>query len=169
MPRPNQDFPSYAAGVRKKFEALVKRGLKRKPRGIGGSAEESHGASEHMDGAAQRNATPNDNSVVGYDIKGFKGFGKGNLGIPLPMPDAGRPLPVPHARLPASSEVQSWIDEYFEELSCSAGSVPRKGDVVLWRGFKKGRRGFTSTTVEFFRGEVHEIIKDAHETFYSVS
>ena len=190
MPKPQ--LTNYSDAVKKRFEDLVKRGLKRKGDFRDGGAEEGVGASEHSDGVAERSddildqkdgasvktddASEHIYAVTEHDHPGggFKGYGKGNFGTVLPVPSSmvtssDASLPIPYARFPEASEVEGWINEYFEPLSSTEGGSPRKGDVVLWRGFKTGRHGGNSTAVEYFRGEVHEIIHTGDETFYSVS
>ena len=48
----------------------------------------------------------------------------------------------------------------FESLPPMVKTEIEVGQVVLWRGYKKGASGGPSTTEEFFRGEVHRIIPD---------
>ena len=195
MPKPQ--LVSCADVVNKRFEDLVKRGVRYNSdlrngspkeavgasEHINGATKRSHGASEHMDdapeqidGASERIGcvTEQDHPGAGSEFRGFKGFGKGNFGSVLPKPSSdalssNASSPIPYARFPESSEVELWINEHFEKLSTREERRPRKGDVVLWRGFKRGRHGGASTAVEYFRGEIHEIIEDGKETFYSVS
>ena len=169
MPKPHLISDTDAA--KKKFEDLVIRGLKRRSDGRpwNDALEPMDDASEQIDSASEHDHPGGDSASMG-----FKGFGKGNLGIVLPVPSpmvtpSKASFPIPYARCPEASEVELWINEHYEKLKACAGRSPRKGDVVLWRGFKTGRNGGASTAVEYFRGEVHEIIEDGQETFYSVS
>ena len=91
---------------------------------------------------------------------GFKGYGKGgNYGEVVPPP---RRLDTatastsgtlasrrPHARGPTEDEIAEWM-ERFEALPATPYPI-EVGNVVLWRGFKKGKKEGASTSEEFFR------------------
>ena len=98
-----------------------------------------------------------------------KGYGKGaNYGELVPPPrrldtatasDSGTLASRrPHARGPTEDEIAEWM-ERFEALPATPYPI-EVGSVVLWRGFKKGKKEGASTSEEFFRGEVHRIIPD---------
>jgi len=119
-------------------------------------------------------------------VAGFKGYGKaGNYGVPVPPPctlesptrapanageASGSQAPIyPFARGPTEDEIAEWMRESFEILPPMVTPI-KVGQVVLWRGFKKGANGGDSTAEEFFRGEVHRIIPDdGHGTRYVLS
>ena len=166
------------------FSNGVKRGLKRRSDGVtdrrDDALEPMDGVSEQVDSASEHMYSGTDHHHPGgtSGSMGFKGFGKGNFGIVLPVPSSmvtpsNASFPIPYARCPEASEVEQWINDHYEKLRArgraTTGRSPRIGEVVLWRGFKTGRHGGASTAVEYFRGEVHEIIEDGQETFYSVS
>ena len=91
---------------------------------------------------------------------GFKGYGKGgNYGEVVPPP---RRLDTatastsgtlasrrPYARGPTEDEIAEWM-ERFEALPATPYPI-EVGNVVLWRGFKKGKKEGASTSEEFFR------------------
>ena len=93
---------------------------------------------------------------------GFKGYSKGgNYGEVVPPPRrldtatasasgtlALRPL-TPYARGPTEDEIAEWM-ERFEALPATPYPI-EVGNVVLWRGFKKGKKEGASTSEEFFR------------------
>ena len=174
MPKPHLIGATDLA--KKKFEDLVKRGLKRRSDGRpwNDAFEPMDDASEQIDSASEHHHP----GVLQNITTGFKGFGKGNFGIVLPVPSSmvtssKASSPIPYARCPEASEVEQWINDHYEKLRArgraTTGRSPRIGEVVLWRGFKTGKNGGASTAVEYFRGEVHEIIEDGQETYYSVS
>ena len=48
------------------------------------------------------------------------------------------------------------MSSYFQPLkNISKKKPPEKGESVLWRGLKTGRKGNPSTKEEFFNGKVH--------------
>ena len=113
--------------------------------------------------------------------QGFKGFGKGNWGTPIPPPQVVPNAAVdgyevlnaegpPPARAATMSEIDSWIQNHFEKLketTVRSNRLYEVGDVVLWRGFKGNNP--SSTKVEYFRGKIHQIKQDASgEVFYQV-
>ena len=93
---------------------------------------------------------------------GFKGYSKGgNYGEVVPPPRrldtatasasgtlALRPF-TPYARGPTEDEIAEWM-ERFEALPATPYPI-EVGNVVLWRGFKKGKKEGASTSEEFFR------------------
>ena len=98
-----------------------------------------------------------------------KGYGKGaNYGELVPPPrrlntatasDSGTLASRrPHARGPTEDEITQWMD-CFETIPATLHPI-EVGNVVLWRGIKKGKKAGASTSEEFFRGEVHRIIPD---------
>ena len=100
-------------------------------------------------------------------VAGFKGYGRaGNYGVPVPPPrpldpatESARGSLAPFARGPTEDEIAKWMLN-FEILQPMVNPIIEVGQVVLWRGYKKGAHGGDSTTEEFFRGEVHKIIPD---------
>ncbi len=111
---------------------------------------------------------------MGPPAGGFKGYGKGNYGREIPPPTPLKPekeegaVVFPDARMPTAEEVNEWVEQYYEKLP-AGDATPRKGVVVLWRGFKKGKRGAPSTTSEFFRGVIHHVTKVNKGTYDDVT
>ena len=115
--------------------------------------------------AAAPAALPAAAESLNHDVRtciGFKGYGKGgNYGEVVPPPRrldtatasasgtlALRPL-TPYARGPTEDEIAEWM-ERFEALPATPYPI-EVGNVVLWRGFKKGKKEGASTSEEFFR------------------
>ena len=99
---------------------------------------------------------------------GFKGYGKGNFGVPVPAPcplDPATERPeYPFARQATEEEIAQWM-KTFKKLQPPGSRTIKVGQEVLWRGFKKD-----STKEEYFHGEVHKIIQDKrHGTKYVVN
>jgi len=99
---------------------------------------------------------------------GFKGYGKGNFGVPVPAPcplDPATERPeYPFARKATEEEIAQWM-KTFKKLQPPESRTIKVGQEVLWRGFKPD-----STKEEYFHGKVHKIIKDGrHGTKYVVN
>ena len=101
---------------------------------------------------------------------GFKGYGKGgNYGEVVPPPRLLDTAPasasgtlavalIPYARGPTEDEIAEWMAEF--EILPPMFNPPEVGDVCLWKGLQKRKKGEPSTSEEFFRGEVHRVIPD---------
>ena len=113
--------------------------------------------------AAAPAALPAAAESLNHDVRtciGFKGYGKGgNYGEVVPPPrrldtataSASGTLASrrPYARGPTEDEIAEWM-ERFEALPATPYPI-EVGNVVLWRGFKKGKKEGASTSEEFFR------------------
>ena len=70
-----------------------------------------------------------------------------------------QPLMPPH--LPATSElVEEWMANFHQLTNISTNIPPAVGETVLWRGVKMGRKGYPSTKVEHFHGQVRHVEVD---------
>ena len=112
-------------------------------------------------------------NVFGAPAKtgGHKGYGKGNYGTPIPVPqrvDCADPIAAPPPFPATSADVTSWMEAFtpFHPTNCTP---PEVGQDVLWRGFKKGRNGNTSTRCEYFNGTVHGLDIEDDELYVYVS
>ena len=121
---------------------------------------------------------------------GCKGYGKGNYGTEIPGPQLisppqdvntearyDGPTTVPSCRwngdFPkpekvSEATVHEWMSS-FKELIPSHSTPPLVGEDVLWRGFKKGKKGHQSTEVEYFNGTVHGSEYEDGELYLYVS
>ena len=139
---------------------------------------------------------PNPSSIHLQSVgqQGFKGYGKGNMGVPvqssktyeelqagsnalehhwLPAPAEQTPAAVTEPKMPdprkiTDEEVANWFKTSFMEINTTGGShwPPQVGDAVLWKGEKKGPKGYPSTKEEMFNGTVHDIIFDVGDGVY---
>ena len=83
---------------------------------------------------------------------------------------AGRGLKPPPAIAATPQYVEVWISEAFVPLDgISSLRPPPIGSDVLWKGFKKGRRGGPSSAVEWFNGTVHKTVNEADGWYAHVS
>ena len=68
------------------------------------------------------------------------------------------PSACPEPIAATAEDVRKWFADNFTRLDHVNGSQPPKtGTEVLWRGFKKGKKGGMSTTVEWFNGTVANV------------
>ena len=64
-------------------------------------------------------------------------------------------------------DVEGWFKTNYKVLgNASSCWPPEIGDNVLWRGIKKGKHGFASTTEEWFNGKVSHIRWDYDDEGY---
>ena len=96
----------------------------------------------------------------------FKGEGKGSLGDAIPPGKADESATatpasslVPPPKRPTAAEMAAYLSgnyyETLQDLWAGDWETLKKGDNVLWKGLKTGKKGQESTAYEFFNGVFH--------------
>ena len=96
----------------------------------------------------------------------FKGDGKGSLTDAVPVSKADESATataasssIPPPKHPTDAEMAAYMSgnyyETLQDLWAGDWETLKKGDNVLWKGLKTGKKGQESTTYEFFNGVFH--------------
>ena len=80
------------------------------------------------------------------------------------------PPGCPMPRQASAAQIERWVSENYKPLeNVATDTPPRPGEHILWRGFKRGKRGGASTADEYFNGHVSSVVQEENEYYVYVN